>query len=158
MATTYQAGPSHAAASPSDEGHGWYTSNPGDVSTAVHKLLFSTKRLQDVLRLWSADKASEGDVSDVYVQIGHEFNATITAFAHYNIDLTDIHSVPAELRIVLERCLSEDPSPEMLESFMPDLRKILYKLLKGLQARQEPWRAATHRLGNNRAPLLNDIA
>ena len=58
---------------------------------------------------------------------------------------SDLHSIPAELRVVLERCLSEDPSPELVETYMPDLRKVLYKLLKGLQDRQELWRASIHR-------------
>lgn len=33
------------------------------------------------------DKATEVDVSDLYVQIGNEFNATIGAFSDHNIDL-----------------------------------------------------------------------
>jgi hypothetical protein len=60
---------------------------PGDVPTAVHNLLASTKRLQEVLKLWSADQATEDEVSDLYVKIGHEFNATISAFAYHQIDL-----------------------------------------------------------------------
>ncbi len=60
---------------------------PGDVPSTVRRLLFSTKRLQEVLRHWSKEQASEGDVSDVYVQIGHEFNAVIAAFAFHSIDL-----------------------------------------------------------------------
>ncbi|KAJ3487609.1 hypothetical protein NLJ89_g11697 [Agrocybe chaxingu] len=139
-------GSSHAGTSTYDKN--WHqTATPGDVTTAVHNLLSSTKRLQEVLRLWGAEKASEGDVSDVYVQIGHEFNATINAFAYHQIDLSEIHSIPADLRDVLERCLSEEPAPEVLESFMPALRKVLYKLLKGLQSRQDAWRAATQRGG-----------
>lgn len=72
------------------------TPSPSDVATAVHTLLSSTKRLQEVLRLWSSDKATEGDVSDMYVKIGHEFNATISAFAYYQIDLRYVpkHYVP----------------------------------------------------------------
>ena len=124
--------------------------------------------MQEVLRHWSKEQASEGDVSDVYVQIGHEFNAVIAAFAFHSIDLrcvgfyispvcklilssenlSDLHTVPAELRVVLERCLSEDPAPEVLENSLPDLRKTLYRLLKGLQARREPWRVAAIRLAN----------
>jgi len=142
--TTYVASPETPSTDPN-----WYKSlSAGDVPTAVQKLLFSTKRLQEVLRQWSTRNAADGDVSDVYVQIGHDFNTVLAAFAHYSIDLSDLHSVPAELRVVLEGCLSEDPSPEQVESFMPDLRKVFYKLLKGLQARQEPWRAAIHHLQN----------
>jgi uncharacterized membrane protein len=58
-----------------------------DVPHAVHSLLEATKTLQDKLRLWSIGKASETDVSDCYVAIGNEFNATINAFAVYDIEL-----------------------------------------------------------------------
>jgi len=57
------------------------------VPNAVQKLLFSTRRLQQVLNEWSTENATDGDVSDVFVQIGHDFNAVIAAFAHYSIDL-----------------------------------------------------------------------
>jgi hypothetical protein len=135
-------------------------SRPLDVPSAVQALLLSTKKLHEVLERWSTARASDGDVSDVYVQIGHDFNAVIAAFAHYSIDLTyvpppfvffflfintnhsDLHTIPTDLRVVLESCLSEDPSPQQVASCMPHLRKVLYKLLKGLQARQDPWRAA----------------
>ena len=64
---------------------------------------------------------------------------------------SDIHSIPGELRTVLEHCLAEDPSPDVLVSFMPDLRKVLYKLLKGLHSRQDKWRAVSHTLGGSRS-------
>ena len=47
----------------------------------------STKRLQEVLKLWSVEQATEEEVSNVYVQIGHEFNVTISAFAYHQIEL-----------------------------------------------------------------------
>jgi hypothetical protein len=59
---------------------------------------------------------------------------------------SDIHSVPGDLRSVLERCLSEDPSPEVLEAFMPEVRHVLSDLLKGLQKQQESWQIARRRL------------
>ncbi|PPQ85236.1 hypothetical protein CVT25_010009 [Psilocybe cyanescens] len=133
----------------------YQTAIPGDVSTAVKDLLTSTKRLQDMLKLWSTQQATEGDVSDLYVQIGHEFNVTITAFAYHHIDLSDLHNIPTELRTVLEHCLSEDPSPEILETFLPDLRKVLFRLLKGLQSRQDPWRSALERREALRTSPLN---
>ena len=136
---------------------------------AVHSLLTSTKRLQELLKLWSAEQATESDVSDLYVQIGHEFNATITAFSQHRIDLryipastkyscskqfaSDILEIPNELRTVLEQCLSEEPSPEILSMFMPELRKVIFKLLKGLQSRQEQWQAVTQRFDGSRSSL-----
>ncbi|KAJ3522501.1 hypothetical protein NMY22_g11863 [Coprinellus aureogranulatus] len=116
----------------------------GDVPTAVHNLLASTKRLQSILEEWSQGQADEKEVSDVYVQIGTELNVVITAFAYHQIDLSDIHStVPQEMRDVLERCLAEDPSPQTLARYMPELKTILIKLLRGLHNRQETWQART---------------
>ena len=47
---------------------------------------------------------------------------------------------------MLESCLGEDPSPETLERYMPEVRQVLYRLLKGLQSRQDAWRASSGRL------------
>ncbi|EAU90902.1 hypothetical protein CC1G_02289 [Coprinopsis cinerea okayama7 len=113
----------------------------GDVPTAVQNLLASTKRLQQVLKDWSKARATVTDVSDVYVQIGTEFNTVIHAFAYHQIDLSDIHIVPQEMRTILEVCLAEEPSPEVLDQYMPELKQTLVKLLKGLQVRQEAWKA-----------------
>lgn len=63
-----------------------------------------------------------------------------------NLFYSDIHSIPKDLRLVLEQCLGEDPSPAILEIYMPQVRQVLYKLLKGLQARQDAWRAAGGRV------------
>lgn len=126
---------------------GWQLSRvPGDVPTAVHALLLSTKQLQESLKLWSLNQATETQVSDVYVQIGTQFNTTIHAFAYHKIDLSDIHSIPTDLRTVLEQCLAEDPSPQALAMYMPEVRRVLYKLLKGLQAKQDAWKAVGGRI------------
>jgi hypothetical protein len=114
---------------------------PGDVPSAVRNLLLSMKQLQETLKHWSVGQATETQVSDVYVQIGTDFNATVHAFSYHKIDLSDIHSIPKDLRNVLEQCLAEDPSPDILAMFMPQVRQVLYRLLRGLQARQDAWRA-----------------
>ncbi len=111
-----------------------------DVPTAVQNLLLSTKSLQSSLSLWAQSRTTDAAVSDVYVQIGTAFNATIRAFSAYGIDLSDLHDIPTELRVVLEGCLAEEPSEEVLALYMPQVRKVIWKLLKGLQARQEVWR------------------
>ncbi|KAG6902480.1 hypothetical protein C0995_016057 [Termitomyces sp. Mi166 len=118
----------------------------GDVPSSVRDLLLSTKRLQELLKKWSLGQATETQVSDAYVQIGNDFNTTVRAFAIHQIDLSDIHSIPGELRVPLEQCLGEDPSPEILESYMPEVRRVLYKLLRGLQARQDQWKAVGARV------------
>ena len=46
---------------------------------------------------------------------------------------------------MLEQCLGEDPSPGVLESYMPDLKRVLSKLLKGLLAREDAWKATVAR-------------
>ncbi|PPQ76741.1 hypothetical protein CVT26_004462 [Gymnopilus dilepis] len=150
------AGPSTSAVivGPPSVGHSYTLSNPGDVSSAVRNLLMSTKRLQEVLKLWSVEQATEEEVSNVYVQIGHEFNVTISAFAYHQIELSDIHTIPAELRTILERYLGEDPSPAILAECLPELRKVLYKLLKGLQSRQDRWRAVAQRLSSGSSVSL----
>jgi hypothetical protein len=64
------------------------------VPTAVHTLLASTKKLQAILEEWSVGRADETEVSDVYVQIGTEFNTIITAFAYHQIDLRCVSFLP----------------------------------------------------------------
>ena len=54
----------------------------------VAALLETTKQLQDCLRTWSIGKASDEQVSDVYVDVGTKFNATVTAFMSLGIDLS----------------------------------------------------------------------
>ncbi|TRM58125.1 hypothetical protein BD626DRAFT_190067 [Schizophyllum amplum] len=54
-------------------------------------------------------------------------------FAHTNARHSDMHSIPAELRVVLERCLAQEPSSEALARHMPGIRTVIYRLLQGLQ-------------------------
>ncbi|KAJ3728191.1 hypothetical protein DFJ43DRAFT_1001231 [Lentinula guzmanii] len=119
----------------------YYQRAPGDVPSAVRNLLLSMKQLQEALKHWSVGHVTEAQVSDVYVQIGTDFNATLHAFTYHKIDLSDLHSIPKELRAVLEQCLGEDPSPQVLAIFMPQVRQVLHRLLRGLQSRQDAWRA-----------------
>ncbi|KIP03565.1 hypothetical protein PHLGIDRAFT_77366 [Phlebiopsis gigantea 11061_1 CR5-6] len=115
---------------------------PSDVPTAVSTLLGLTKQLQDVLRLWSTHEASEQQVSDAFVLVGMQFNATVTAFTRHHIDMSDLLSIPDDLRVVLEKCLGEEPSPRVLSHYTPKVRTVLYRLLQGLQRKQAPyWKA-----------------
>ena len=61
------------------------------------------------------------------------------------IRYSDINTVPGDLRGVLERCLSEDPSPDVLDTFMPEVRHVLFDLLRGLKKQQESWQMAIRR-------------
>ncbi|KII87097.1 hypothetical protein PLICRDRAFT_113009 [Plicaturopsis crispa FD-325 SS-3] len=119
-----------------------------DVPKAVRSLLNATKELQNSLKQWSILRATEGEVSDAYVRVGTDFNNAIQAFSYHSIDLSDIHSVPGDLRAVLEQCLGEDPSTEAYETFIPDVRRILYMMLQGLKSKQTAyWRSVKARPG-----------
>lgn len=58
------------------------------VESAVTKLLVAIKQLLESLTSWSNQKISEEDVSDVYVRLGNDFNATVSAFEAFNIDMS----------------------------------------------------------------------
>ncbi|KAF7307853.1 Bud site selection protein 6 [Mycena kentingensis (nom. inval.)] len=135
----------HMQPYPQTQAQAQYTrGGPADVGACVRRLLLSTKELPASLTRWARGEVSETDVSDVYVRVGTDFNAAVQAFALHKIDLSDLHSVPTELRTVLEQCLAEDPSQEVLDTFMPGLREVLVKLLHGLKARQPAWQRAKY--------------
>jgi hypothetical protein len=66
-------------------------------------------------------------------------------------------SVPDELRDVLERCLSEDATPENLELYLPKVRAIITNLLQGLRTKQSLYRArSTDRPPRSRGDTRTD--
>ncbi|TFK25145.1 hypothetical protein FA15DRAFT_373637 [Coprinopsis marcescibilis] len=132
---------SSASSSTSDIYASYLPPSQGDVPAAVQSLLSSTRRLQEVLKDWSRARATVTDVSDVYVQIGTEFNVIIQAFAYHQIDLSDIHSVPQDMRNILEVCLAEEPTQDALNQYLPELKQVLVKLLRGLETRQDLWQS-----------------
>ncbi|EKM50283.1 uncharacterized protein PHACADRAFT_214003 [Phanerochaete carnosa HHB-10118-sp] len=110
------------------------------IESAVTRLLVSIKALLETLTLWATLKKTEQDVSDVYVRLGNDFNAAVAAFASYNIDMTELALVPDELRHVLELCLSEEANQQTLDQYLPDVRKIITRLLQGLRSKQSIYR------------------
>ncbi|KAF9020049.1 hypothetical protein BDZ89DRAFT_1072546 [Hymenopellis radicata] len=90
-----------------------------DVPTAVQNLLLSTKSLQSS----SHSGPSPARPMPLY--------PTFTSRSARP-------SMPRYARS--PRCLAEEPSEEVLALYMPQVRKVIWKLLKGLQARQEVWR------------------
>jgi len=58
------------------------------VESAVTRLLVSIKQLLESLTQWSEQKVTEEGVSDVYVQLGNDFNTAIQAFSQFNIDMS----------------------------------------------------------------------
>ena len=57
------------------------------MESAVTRLLVSIKALLESLTKWSEQKITDADVSDVYVQLGNDFNAAVAAFAAHNIEM-----------------------------------------------------------------------
>jgi hypothetical protein len=110
------------------------------MESSVTRLLVATKMLLEALTKWSLGQKSETQVSDIYVRLGNDFNVANVAFGSYGIDMSDLISVPDDLRVCLERCLSEDPSPQTLEIHLPRIREIIIGLLQGLKAKQAEYK------------------
>ncbi|EPQ31471.1 uncharacterized protein PFL1_00806 [Pseudozyma flocculosa PF-1] len=115
-----------------------YSSN--HMESSVTRLLVATKMLLESLTKWSLGERSEDQVSDIYVRLGNDFNSARVAFGSYGIDMSDLASVPDDLRACLERCLSEDASPAVLEVHLPRIREIIINLLQGLKMKQAEYK------------------
>lgn len=129
----------HSSGSGRNERGTRQANNPA-VESAVTRLLVAIKQLLEALTLWSQLKIDETQVSDVYVRLGNDFNAAVAAFAAFGIDMSELMSVPDELRNVLEQCLAEDATVENLEIYLPTVREIITNLLQGLRTKQSIYR------------------
>lgn len=103
--------------------------------------MIATKQLLETLTQWSRHTASEGQVSDVYVRLGYEFNIACRAFSAIGVDTADLGPVPELLRAILEETLSQEASPAGLDRFLPRIRDIIITLLHGLKRKQQKLRA-----------------
>ena len=103
-------------------------------------LLVATKQLLETLTQWSRRQATDGQVSDVYVRLGYEFNMACRAFSAINVDTSDLGNVPESLRHILEATLSQEASQESLEKYLPKIRDIIISLLHGLKRKQQKLR------------------
>ncbi|KAF9525163.1 hypothetical protein CPB83DRAFT_860104 [Crepidotus variabilis] len=106
------------------------------VRHAVTDLLVSIKSLLMALDDWSQRKRTDEELSDIYVRFGNDFNDVVTVFSQVHVDMSDLTSVPETLRGVLEECLSEEASPQVLEQHLPKVREVITRLLKGLRDRR----------------------
>lgn len=106
------------------------------IESGVTRLLVSTKHLLESLTLWAQLEADDKYVSDSYVKLGNDFRAATRAFSHGGIDVSDIGDVPQALRVILESALSETPSQENLDRFLPNIRTIIVELLLSLKQKQ----------------------
>ena len=119
------------------------------IEKSVTHLLVATKQLLETLTQWSKGKATDGEVSDVYVRLGYEFNMACRAFTAINVDTSDLGNVPGLLRYILEATLSQEASVESLEKYLPRIRDIIIHLLQGLKRKQQKLRQKHSRNDKN---------
>ncbi|KAF2399209.1 AIP3-domain-containing protein [Trichodelitschia bisporula] len=115
------------------------------IEKSVTHLLVATKQLLETLTLWSRGGATEGEVSDVYVRLGYEFNIACRAFNAIGVETSDLGPVPDLLRSILEDTLSQEASQSSLDRFLPRIRDIIINLLQGLKKKQARLRARAAR-------------
>src|ERR1700760_4462060 len=106
------------------------------IEKSVTHLLVATKQLLETLTQWSRGSATEGEVSDVYVRLGYEFNIACRAFNAIGVETHDLGPVPDLLRTILEDTLSQEASQASLDRFLPRIRDIIINLLQGLKKKQ----------------------
>ena len=107
------------------------------IEKSVTHLLVATKQLLETLTMWSRGSSSEGEVSDVYVRLGYEFNIACRAFNAIGVDTNDLGPVPDLLRAILEDTLSQEASQASLDKYLPRIRDIIINLLHGLKKKQQ---------------------
>ncbi|MCJ1379036.1 Bud site selection protein 6 [Xylographa soralifera] len=110
------------------------------IEKSVTHLLIATKQLLECLTQWSRQTATEGEVSDVYVRLGYEFNIACRAFNAVGVETADLGPVPEKLRAILEDTLSQDASTASLDKYLPRIRDIIINLLHGLKRKQQKLR------------------
>jgi hypothetical protein len=111
------------------------------IEKSVTHLLVATKQLLETLTQWSRGSATEGEVSDVYVRLGYEFNIACRAFNAIGVETNDLGPVPDQLRTILEDTLSQEASQASLDRFLPRIRDIIINLLQGLKRKQSRLRS-----------------
>lgn len=111
-------------------------SSMNTIESSVTRLLVSTKHLLESLTQWARQEADDKFVSDAYVKLGNDFRAATRAFTSAGVDISDLGDVPRALRIVLESALSEAPTQENLDRFLPNIRNIIVSLLSSLKQKQ----------------------
>ncbi|KAI5476928.1 actin-interacting protein 3 [Pseudohyphozyma bogoriensis] len=110
------------------------------MDSTITRLLIATKALLEGLAEWSKGKVSADHISQIYVKLGNDFNVACAAFAKEQIGMSELLSVPSDLRACLESCLSDPPSQETLERHLPQVRQIIIGLLTGLREKQKIYR------------------
>ncbi|GAA5909043.1 formin-mediated actin nucleation enhancer [Sporobolomyces salmoneus] len=130
-------GQSRSTGSRSRSGGGASSSN---LESTITRLLVCTKSLLEGLAKWSRGEVNEEEISAIYVKLGNDFNVACAVFARENISMNELLSVPSDLRVCLETCLSDTPSQATLERHLPQVRQIIIGLLHGLREKQRLYR------------------
>lgn len=125
----------------------------GDIESTVTRLLQHMKQLLEILQRWARREASEEDVSDVYVQLGNEFNLACRKFTAAGVQVTDLGDVPQMLREILERALAEEASTASLERHLPSIRGIIVNLLRQLKHKQTLVRQSSRVVSQASSPV-----
>lgn len=125
------------------------------IEKSVTHLLIATKQLLETLTQWSRHTATEGEVSDVYVRLGYEFNIACRAFTSIGVDTSDLGPVPELLRAILEETLSQEASSASLDRFLPKIRDIIITLLHGLKRKQQKLRSRQNNGSSSASPLAS---
>lgn len=128
------------------------------IEKSVTHLLVATKQLLETLTQWSRHTATEGEVSDVYVRLGYEFNIACRAFNSIGVETTDLGPVPELLRAILEETLSQEASPASLDNFLPRIRDIIISLLHGLKRKQSRLRAKQSKESGSSSTTMQNAA
>ncbi|EIW67898.1 hypothetical protein TREMEDRAFT_32672, partial [Tremella mesenterica DSM 1558] len=110
------------------------------LDSIITRLLVTTKQMLQGLDQWSQGIITEEDVSDIYVRLGNGFEQCVEAFQKVGLDTTELSNIPQELRICLEQALAEDPDPQTLTEYYPQIRSIIYDLLNGLKIKQAAYK------------------
>lgn len=131
------------------------TQQLSQIEKSVTHLLIATKQLLETLTQWSRHTATEGEVSDVYVRLGYEFNIACRAFTSIGVDTSDLGPVPELLRAILEETLSQEASSASLDKFLPRIRDIIITLLHGLKRKQQKLRSRQVRDSPSSTGTLN---
>lgn len=63
------------------------TSQSNHMESSVTRLLVATKLLLESLTQWSQGRETETNVSRIYVRLGNDFNAALSAFISANVDM-----------------------------------------------------------------------
>ncbi|KAH8795931.1 hypothetical protein DL96DRAFT_1722718 [Flagelloscypha sp. PMI_526] len=119
---------------------------PGDVPTAVCNLLSTMKDIQDILEQWARGTSTSREVNELYIQLGMDLNTAISAFQYHRMDISEIHTVPRDLRSVLEPWMTSPEPLATLSIRMPQIRQVLSRLLKTLEAQQARWNIISDRM------------